>query len=663
MKKITLLIIIMHCLILLTPLWGQENKKTTYRDFKDFSEINLEELLSTKITVASIKEMNLRESPGIVSVVTAEEIANSGARDLIDVLRLVPGLEFGVDAEGVVGIGVRGNWAHEGKVSLLWDGQEFNEPLYACLQFGNHFPVDQIKQIEIIRGPGSAIYGGYAELAVINIVTKGAKDIDGLAVSVTDGEMAKTFARRNISLSYGKEFKNDVSFIGSLLLGRGNRSDRRYTDFDGSSFDMFGNSEINPLNMNIGLDYKGFKTRIMVDQYHTTERDGFGSDLSSANPTDFDYYFVDLSYDFKIDNSVNLTPCFNYKKQTPWKSSYLDAIPTYMAYIKTVERYTEKLMLTYDPRGNMNIIAGIECYQDEAKDNLEDSRYLWEGKKEVSYFNMAGYVQGLFESPLANITLGARYDDHSIYGHSFVPRIGVTKVINNFHFKLLGSNAFRAPSMENIRINKEISPEQTTVLEFETGYQLSKKMFLVANLFDIRIDNPIVYFYDETDNTETYLNHGKVRTRGIELEYRLKYDWGYANLNYSFYTAVENSVERYAVPSNKDVLLGFPAHKVTLNSSMKLLKHLNVNPSAWYVSERYGYYKYDETGQPVMKRFDPVLLVNLFVHYPLVENLNIGIGVYDILNKKYEFIQPYDGGHSPLPGPSREIVFEMNYRY
>src|ERR1700740_149535 len=115
----------------------------------------LEKLINSLISVASKKPLNVRESPSIVTLVTAEEIKNSGARDLIDVLRLVPGVDFGVDVQGVVGIGMRGNWAHEGKVLILLDGQEMNEILYATTQFGNHFAVDQIKKIEIIRAPVS----------------------------------------------------------------------------------------------------------------------------------------------------------------------------------------------------------------------------------------------------------------------------------------------------------------------------------------------------------------------------------------------------------------------------------------------------------------------------------------------------------------------------
>ena len=106
----------------------------------------LEKLINSLISVASKKPLNVRESPSIVSLITSEEIKASGARDLIDVLRLVPGIDFGVDVLGVTGIGMRGNWAHEGKVLVLIDGQEMNEILFGSTEFGNHYPIDQIKK-------------------------------------------------------------------------------------------------------------------------------------------------------------------------------------------------------------------------------------------------------------------------------------------------------------------------------------------------------------------------------------------------------------------------------------------------------------------------------------------------------------------------------------
>src|SRR6185436_2585095 len=133
-------------------------------DTADISMLSLEELMRSKsqgipsemeakinssIEVASITPLVVRKSPSIVSVITEDEIRKSGARDLIDILRMVPGIDFGVDVEGIIGIAIRGNWAHEAKVLMQINGMNLNESVYGTLQFANRYPIDQIKKIEI----------------------------------------------------------------------------------------------------------------------------------------------------------------------------------------------------------------------------------------------------------------------------------------------------------------------------------------------------------------------------------------------------------------------------------------------------------------------------------------------------------------------------------
>ena len=169
----------------------------------DMSTLDLEALLSLETDVASATELTLRESPAIITVISRDELVRVGARDLMDALALVPGVGFGVDVQGVVGIGFRGLWGHEGKVLLLVDGQPMNEVLYGTLQFGNHIPVELIERIEIIRGPGSVVYGGFAELAVIDVITRTAAALEGGAVAATYGRMRDTTGRWQASAGCG----------------------------------------------------------------------------------------------------------------------------------------------------------------------------------------------------------------------------------------------------------------------------------------------------------------------------------------------------------------------------------------------------------------------------------------------------------------------------
>ena len=107
---------------------------------------------------------------------------------------------------------------------------------------------------------------------------------------------------------------------------------------------------------------------------------------------------------------------------------------------------------------------------------------LFGGNKTLTLNNFAFFAEGLFKHRLANATVGFRYEKNNRYGAAFVPRIALTKKIQNFHFKLLYSQAFRAPSLQNINIALDgvIKPEKSNVFEIELGYQFTPEMLLVG---------------------------------------------------------------------------------------------------------------------------------------------------------------------------------------
>jgi outer membrane receptor for ferrienterochelin and colicin len=662
-------------------------KKDTTIDFYDMTleqlqalkahgvPTEMEALLNSLISVASKKPLSARESPSIISQVTEEEIRNSGARDLIDVLRLVPGLDFELDVEGVVGIGVRGNWAHEGKVLLLIDGQEMNEVMFATTQFGNHYPVDQIKKIEIIRGPGSAIYGGYAEYGVINIITRQGSDLNGAKVSGIYGQMQNDFGRRNVNVSVGQKIK-DFEYSIAGTVGQGNRSDANYTDFDTSTYNMGGgNSRLDPKFFNVGMSYKGLSFRGIGDFYKTTVRDEYGVNKSYAYPESYYSKYFELKYAWKINDKFTLTPRLNYKQQTPWRTDE-DTVTGVAAYIKTANRYTANLTASYNINRYVNVVFGGETYQDYATDKV-DSSYFLNGASKVNYYNYAGFVQGLVKTRLVNIILGARYDKHNVYGDAFVPRVGFTKKFAKFHFKALYSNAFRAPSIENINAayGGVIKPEKTQVIELEAGYQVTRKSFLTLNFYDITTRNPIVYYFDEVNQADAYTNSGQSGTKGIEAEYRVKQRFGYITLNYAFYTAAgKQKVADYSVDQDNKALMGFANHRLNLNSCFNVGKKITISPTISYFGARYGAIHgvldpTDSTGSTILgviEKVDPVTLINLFVNFKPVKGVSIGLGVYDLLDQKFMYLQAYNSGHAPLPASTREFIikaqFDLNFK-
>ena len=282
--------------------------------------------------------------------------------------------------------------------------------------------------------------------------------------------------------------------------------------------------------------------------------------------------------------------------------------------------------------------------------------------------NYALYAQALFKHRLANATVGFRYEKNNRYGGAFVPRLALTKKIENFHFKVLYSQAFRAPSLQNINIalDGEIKPEKSDVFELELGYQFTPEMLLAVNAFSISTRNVMIYSSEGEDETfnEWYENSRKSGSKGIEVVYSIRQKIWYDHLTYSFSQAIkDNSVEEYHVSQTDRQYVGFPVHKVTLNTNFNLTPKLTFNPTFIYASKRYAYTSVDADGNAISTSLDPYLLSNAFLNYrDLLPGLTVGVGVCDILNRKPAIPQAYNGGYAPIPGRSREYVVKLSYQ-
>ncbi|MGC8926757.1 MAG: TonB-dependent receptor plug domain-containing protein [Myxococcota bacterium] len=172
------------------------------------------------VVSASRREQRLSESPSVISIVTEEDIENYGSESLADILRIVPGLNMmritPTDAE----ISIRGfNREGSNKILTMVDGRSVYVDLFG-MTFWEFLPVSvhDIKRIEVIRGPGSTMYGANAFSGVISIFTKGGEDIKGSRFYVSGGEngIYSTFqagdANENYSYRVSTSFKNIYSY-------------------------------------------------------------------------------------------------------------------------------------------------------------------------------------------------------------------------------------------------------------------------------------------------------------------------------------------------------------------------------------------------------------------------------------------------------------------
>lgn len=643
----------------------EPNFQTDFGGIEDVVELSLTDLLNLNIAVASASARTVRNSPGIVSVLSRDELLHSGARDLIDALRLIPGLSFNVDVQGSVGISVRGMWAQEGKVLVLLDGVRLNEAHYSTFTFGHHIAVDQIERIEVIRGPGSVLYGGFAELAVINIVTRSGAALSGGEAYLRGGSFENEFGYVGVGVEYGQQITSyDLEYSFALASGYANMDDGLYRDYFGGSFAAGEDLYRRPLLLNLGLRYGDISSRLVYDDFTMGDRDGYDAVITEGViPTRFLTLGWNTQVVLSLGDRATLTPSFKLNHQKPWQGDNDIASSQNNAdlfhYVVVSNRATLGLRSTLKLHDALNLLLGSEYYVDKAHDPGKAGRFP--AGDDLTMHDMAAFAQLESQWRWLTFDAGGRYEWHSEAGAEFVPRGALTAVYDNFHAKLLASQAFRTPSILNVALNPTVRAEKTSVFEVEVGYRLTPDLLLTANAFELWIDDPIVYFYDEETDEEGYSNENRTGTRGVETELRLKRRRGYGVVNYSFARPrPDQGVATYAVAGLDNYLLGQSKHKVAAHGSVTLWRDLSFNPSAVFFSRQAAFA--DDVSQAFR---DEIVLLNFNLRYDdlYIDGLALDGGIYNLLNADSRFVQPYNGLHAPLNDRSRQYQLRVAYRF
>ncbi|MCS7076611.1 MAG: TonB-dependent receptor plug domain-containing protein [Bacteroidia bacterium] len=655
MRKKIIFFFLLHVLI----VHGQQDEQ--------FFDMSIEELLNTTIEVTNKQKTKILEAPAIVSFITQEEIKYSGARDLLDVLHAIPGIQFGHDVETVVGISMRGFWGHEGKVLILWDGIEMNENLFACTQFGNHYDIQAIKRIEIIRGPGSALYGGYAGLCVVNIITKDGNDGNMISISNTAGTFYDRWSRINGNLSITKKWENGVNLGIHGLYGQSIRSNQNFTDFYGDTFDMGEgkSSLIRPAMLSAKLEYKNFLFTSQLDEYYLHDRVVFGNNAPESQVIRFRSLNTKVLYKIKLSEKLDLLPSASVKRNVPWQKPKLPAVIPFH-YDKTAYRYNQNLLFNYTLSDKINFQWGLDSYQDyciASKHSTSDELFK-DSTYNALYYNFAGFAQATLHTKIANFTAGLRYDKHNAFAGALSPRFVINRTFSDkLTLKMMASGAFRSPVIENIRLaelNKNsIKPERIYTFEGGATYKFDKNFYVSFNVFNVRLLDPIIYTTDTV--SEYYYNFDQADNAGVEVEGIFKRQWGSVTFNYSYYHNVKNKIALFEVPNRRGILLGNAKHKVYTEVNLRPTKSVNLNINQVFLSQRYGY-----VGVDTIAEYKPVFMTNLYLSYQNVmkiENLELGVGIYNIFNENFRFIQPYNGGVSVLPSLNREFLIRVQYRF
>lgn len=643
--------ILLFSILLISGKCLAQNDSTSVNEYN----LSLSELMSTKVSVAG-KETPVSETPAIISIITREEIEASGAKDMIGILRLVPGFSFGTEWDNILGIGIRGNNATEGKFLIMIDGNQLNETNYGIFPFGGHIVPENIARVEIIRGSGSVIYGGAAELSVINIITLSGEDINGVSASSRVSVSEKSLSGRNIQANCGFKEKNGLTYSIAAYNSLVNRSNRTITTLDSTTINYKDSSEISSSNINLKTSYKGFNAQFLYDQFASNNTEASGKIL-------FEGIYAKAEQKIDIQEKILIKPSVFFMSQKPW---YFVDFSEKEFYNTINNRYRVSVPIQISFKGGSYLRIGGEAYLDQSKKQVDSVFFSSTGKNEISYNGYSIYEELGVLSKYVNLTLGSRIEFHNVYGYAFVPRLALVKTWKSGYVKLLVSRAFKAPTIANIDYNNSILPEKTQIIELESGFLLKNGLAISTNIFDIKISDPILYIPNPMTGADFYTNFDKTGSRGIELSSKYKDKWGILNLSYSYYQKNNNSVDAYGIENVPKTYGAFPQHKASIWSQIALDEDISLSCAINFFGKRYTYIHKDKYwSEAELMTYNQTVLLNLFITYRnlLVKGLDCSFGVYDLTNQQYEFINAYSGWQNQIPAQGRELSLKLKYTF
>lgn len=198
-------------LVLLNPAPASAADRST-----SFADMSIEELMNVEVVSLSKKAQRLSDSPAALFVISADDIHRSGATNVPELLRMVPGVDVAWIGGGAYSVTIRGFADRfSNKLLVLRDGRSLYTSLFAGVFWERELPMlRDIERIEIIRGPGAAVWGANAVNGVINIITQSSRDTTGGFVETGGGDHAHQFG----SARYGWQV-DDHDFLRVYARG------------------------------------------------------------------------------------------------------------------------------------------------------------------------------------------------------------------------------------------------------------------------------------------------------------------------------------------------------------------------------------------------------------------------------------------------------------
>lgn len=472
------------------------------------------------VTASAIPE-TVESTPASVTVITQKQIEQHAARDLADVLREVPGLTISRTGSPGKATSLFTRGANSTHTLVLWNGVEINNPYFAGYDWGR-FSTAGVQQVEVVRGPYSALYGSDAVAGVVNVLTNPVKsgvhgDFEAGGHGLRNAMAGGDYVTKSTLFSASYEHRNDDGFNANDDF-RQNTANLfwKWTADNHFSLGLVGRHTSYDLGIPTNLNAAG--TEIIP----SPNRRQNGTERQLAIP--IGQVIGRFSYELALSESKR-------------NDDFNDPDDPYGYVSGSTDSTTRRARLTTrtsTPIGT--IVAGGEYTRATVTDltnfgaNLDHDR-----RRDKSLFIEDRIEHELGSESRLEVTVGARRDSFETFGSETSPRVAFAFVHASSKFRAAFGESFRAPSIGELFFpfsgNAALQPEHGRSAEVGYDFALGDNGLVSLTLFHARYRDLIVF-----DNaTYVFGNIGRARSQGAEVSMTRNVGTNYySSINYTY---------------------------------------------------------------------------------------------------------------------------------
>jgi iron complex outermembrane receptor protein len=630
-------------------------------------ELPLDQLVNVHIESASRFQQKATQAPSSVEILTSDDIRKFGWRNLADALNAVRGLYVRND-RAYSFLGNRGfsrSGDYNSRMLVMIDGRRMNEAIFDTAFIGEEFMLDMnlIDRIEYVPGAGSSVYGANAILGIINVITKSGKDFDGVHVSGEGGSLDTYRAR----MTAGKKWDNGIDVLLNASKYFSHGADKLYfpefSDTNGGIADdmdlernerLFGKISYQDIALRGG--YVSRYKRVPTASFETAfnVKDNFNVDRQA-------YLDLAVNKDLTDDLKLNARTFYHWYDYYAVAPYYLEDALVYNYEATHAQWWGSELRFTGTQFRNHKWIAGLEFQYD-----LKQQQKSHDISPFYNYYdvNLSGWRSGIFVQDEYRffenfvINAGLRLDQHHLLTSPQInPRVAlIWNVTPALTSKFIYSSAFRAPNafeydFDRESFNGKHNPlnreERIKTYEFVTEWYPEKNWKILGTLFHNDFDKVLTF----NNDTYTFLNTGRFKTYGLELETEKKWDNGRLfKLSWSHLFTRDNTLSPgvWATDSPKNMVKVHYSEPIFNNLFSLGFEELFVDQRRTFASKiAPGYHLFN---------------ANVALAKPY-HGFQASLGIYNVFDQRYKVVAGEDHIQDTLAADGRTVRFRFDYGF